>query len=114
MKRYSYKLVKDFIEKNRKNIDQVVLGMSEDWGWTSDVVFSNNKYKNTLEDGACIAGIDGSDWATPSMEVTYKDGTKIFVPAHDNAKSEEMNDRQKEMIEISSCRTYEELNKQDE
>lgn len=71
MKRYDFKIVKDFIEANKGIISQVSLGMHEDWFWTAETVYEDKKYTRELNDGDEICGIIGSEWATPVMEIDY-------------------------------------------
>lgn len=77
MKKYNTKFIKDYIEKNRDKIDTVSCGMREDWGWTADTVYENGEFKKGLQwnSGSIeIMGISGSYWATPVMNVTFKNG----------------------------------------
>ena len=76
MKYYDYKTVYEYIEKNKEAIEEVSLGMQEDWGWTSETVYSNGDYLVNLAEKPFIRFIDGSRWATPVMEVSFK--TKTF------------------------------------
>lgn len=74
--KYDYKKAKMLIEKEKKNIKEALLGMREDWFWTAEIVFEDDKYVIDLEQkNLTIAGIDGSFWATPVLEITYKDDT---------------------------------------
>ena len=75
MKYYDTKLIKNYIEKNKDVISSVDCGMKEDWGWTASTVYEDNKYSRDLNNEFVeIAGIEGSYWATPVMEVEFKDG----------------------------------------
>jgi hypothetical protein len=79
MKSYDYKRAYDFIEQNKESIESVTLGMHEDWFWTADTVFEDGEYQKDLTIEPPIGGITGSSWATPVMQVNYKDGTtKVF------------------------------------
>jgi hypothetical protein len=63
--------VKEFIEENKENLISVSAGLAEDWGWTSGEVWNNEKGYIPREDTYVYAC---SSWATPSIEVEYKDG----------------------------------------
>ena len=80
MAKYDYKLAYYYIEGNKDKIESAYLGMHEDWWWTASVIFENGEYQVDLNDeDLVIAGISGSYWATPTMEVNFKDGsTKTF------------------------------------
>lgn len=78
MKMYSFKKIMDFIEKHKDECDTILVGMSEDWNWTSATVWKVGKLmiqekrpkdyfgpSRVGEDGVHIAGIEGSRWATP-------------------------------------------------
>lgn len=83
MKYYDAKLIKGFIEKSKDEIDCVSCGMKEDWFWTGETVFQNGKILVDLENKTVkLAGIDGSYWATPVMEVLYKDGETHIIPCY--------------------------------
>lgn len=80
MKYYNTQLIREFIESHKNDIDTVECGMREDWSWTAETVFSNGNYDIEMSGASVtIAGIDGSYWATPVMEVTYKDGRREIV-----------------------------------
>ena len=80
MKYYSTKIIREFIETHKEEIDAVECGMHEDWGWTAETVFSDGDYDTDMNGASVsIAGIGGSCWATPVMEVTYKDGRRKII-----------------------------------
>lgn len=77
MKYYNPEFIKQYIKQHRAEIEEVELGMDEDWFWTSETIFKDGKYSSRCSlDGnrITVAGIDGSVWATPIMAVTFKDG----------------------------------------
>ena len=75
MRVYNTKLIRDFIEDNKNEIHSVICGMREDWSWTADKVFYDGEYIEDLSgEEVNIAGITGSTWATPIMEIEYKNG----------------------------------------
>lgn len=78
MKMYDYKAALAFIEKNRDEIQEVQLGMLEDWWWTAETIFGDDEFFVDLNDPELkIAGIAGSSWATPVMQIVYKNGVEI-------------------------------------
>lgn len=36
----------------------------------------------------CISGIYGSGWATPTLQLCFKDDTEKMIPCHDNGESD--------------------------
>ncbi len=80
MKYYDYKKAKSIIEENKsKGLVEASLGMKEDWYWTAEVIWDNDKYITELKEDIKIAGINGSNWATPVLELFYSDETKITL-----------------------------------
>ena len=82
MKHYNAKFIKEYIEDYNEQIDRVDCFMREDWSRTCDTVFKNGEFckgfdwkSNYLE----VAGITGSTWATPTMEVAFKDGRTEMI-----------------------------------
>ena len=77
--KYDYNKAKKIIEDN-KNAEQISLGMLEDLGWTTDVIW--NKEEGFLVDldepNLEIVGIGGSNWATPVAIIEGKWGKKII------------------------------------
>ena len=76
MANYDFISIKEFIEKHKEHIAEVSLGMHEDWFWTAETVFQDGDYTKELNENTTIGGISGSNWATPVMEITYKDGSE--------------------------------------
>jgi hypothetical protein len=75
MKHYDFEKVKAFIEKHANIIETASLGFNEDWFWTADTIYENKEFTVDLTDPELlIGGINGSVWATPTLEVTYFDG----------------------------------------
>lgn len=73
MKKYNFKKAFDFIEKNKEKIKEASLGMNEDWSWTADTIFENGEFTQDLSDDKLeICGINASTWATPTLEIVYK------------------------------------------
>lgn len=82
MKHYNTSFIKSYIEERKEQIESVNCGMREDWGWTADTVFENGEFVSKFDwQGKWleVAGIDGSAWATPIMEVDFKDGRTEIV-----------------------------------
>lgn len=42
-KYYDNKIIRDFIEKNKDEIEEVSVGMAEDWGWTASTIWENRR-----------------------------------------------------------------------
>lgn len=83
MKYYSTNIIREFIEAHKENIETVECGMREDWSWTADTIYSNGEYQIDVSGSSVrIAGINGSYWATPIMEVTYKDGRREILDCY--------------------------------
>ena len=80
MKYYDYERAKSIIKENKKNgLVEASLGMKEDWYWTGETIWANNKYITKLKENTEIGGIKGSSWATPVLELFYSDETKIIL-----------------------------------
>jgi hypothetical protein len=76
MAKYDFKSAKQFIEAHKDKIASATMGMREDWFWTAETVFEDGEYKVDLDaDGLKIAGIKGSMWATPTLEIEFNNGT---------------------------------------
>lgn len=63
--------VKKFIEENKENLVSVSAGLAEDWEWTSGEVWNSEDGYIPKENTYVYAS---SRWATPSIEVEYKNG----------------------------------------
>ncbi len=80
MKYYDYNKAKSIIKANKKNgLVQASLGMKEDWYWTAETIWEDNKYNTKLKEDTKIGGINVSHWATPVLELIYKDETKLIL-----------------------------------
>lgn len=76
MKYYDVAKAKKLIEDNISSINSASLGMDEDWFWTAETIFEDGAFTIDLENtGGFIGGINGSVWATPTLEIEYKDGS---------------------------------------
>ena len=82
MKHYSTKFIKKYIDEHKRKILSVYCGMREDWSWTAAKVFENGELSCDYDWGSeniSVAGITGSTWATPVMEVEFNDGRTEIV-----------------------------------
>ena len=94
MKHYDFNKAKELIAKNIAYLESASLGMHEDWGWTSETIWRDGKYTESFDKGADeidfeIAGINGSSWATPTLELIFKNGDEKMIECHDNGKSDD-------------------------
>lgn len=72
---FDWKKAKEFIDANSDKIASVTVGLAEDWTYTSGEVYENGKYI-PQEDTYVYAS---SSWATPAMDIEYKDGNTETV-----------------------------------
>jgi len=78
MKNYDYKSAKLIIKDYKKDgLVEASLGMKEDWFYTGETIWENNKYIIKLKANTEIGGIKGSNWATPIIELIFKDGSSL-------------------------------------
>jgi hypothetical protein len=82
MKKYDFIKAHYFIAKLANEIESVSLGMREDWFWTAQTVYEDNKFTMNLRIKDKMGGIKGSTWATPSMQVCFKDGREVMVDCY--------------------------------
>lgn len=91
MKYYDYKKAKDTI-LNTPGVLNASLGMAEDWFWTGEEVYKDGAFVIDLDDGPYIAGIKGSDWATPILRMEFADDlykdVEVFKKEDDNPDAE--------------------------
>ncbi len=81
MKYYSMAKAKSYIWAQKENLKEAYLGMHEDWGWTAEQIWVDGNFVEKfkmLGDSVTVAGIEGSAWATPAIELVFKDGSRIF------------------------------------
>jgi len=81
--KYDYNKAKKIIEDN-KNAEQISLGMLEDLGWTTDVIWNKKEgfLVNLDNPNLEISGIDGSNWATPVAIIEGKWGKKKIIECY--------------------------------
>lgn len=108
MKNYDFKKAKSIIAEHSTDIESASLGMHEDWFWTAETIWEGGKFKRELPEDAesiftqyaerrksgmslldeesrqydniLIAGIYCSYWATPTLQLTFKDGSDKMIP----------------------------------
>lgn len=73
-KNYDFKAAKSIIETHKEDIKSAEIGMEEDWFWTTEIVFEDGEYVIDLDTVERIAGINGSDWATPVLRLYFNTG----------------------------------------
>jgi len=87
MKNYDYPKAKAVI-LTAQNLESASLGMGEDWWWTAETIWEGGEWKHpifqseTLDPEAVIAGIRGSNWATPTLHLVFKDGRQVKAPCY--------------------------------
>jgi hypothetical protein len=80
-KTYDFAAALKYIQTNSDYLDSVSLGMQEDWFWTAETVYEDERLTRELDkEGLKIGGIDSSHWATPTMHIIFKDGREEFKP----------------------------------
>lgn len=87
MKKYNTNFIKNYIDEHKKEIETVNCGMREDWGLTAETVFENGELSSDYDwskEHISVAGISGSTWATPVMEVEFKDGRTEIVDCYED------------------------------
>ena len=83
MKKYDYTKALAKIEEQKDTIASASLGMSEDWFWTGEEVFDGTDFvKDLTAPDLEIAGISGSHWATPTLQIRYKSGKELQEPCY--------------------------------
>ena len=116
MRYYDFQKAKEIIFKHEENLSEASLGMHEDWAWTAETVWENGKYVRELPENAdalnkeyeglreqgvsifddsmdkfnviLIGGIYGSNWATPTLELVFKDESIRMIPCHSDGTRE--------------------------
>ena len=82
MKHYDYNKAKEIINNHLDGLKEVSLGMEEDWFWTGETIWEDGLYKNELNDEILIGGINGSNWATPIIRLTFEDGSETELDCY--------------------------------
>lgn len=80
-KKYDFELAKYIIEAEKpKGLKVANMGMYEDWFWTAQEVWNKEGgYAKELHVIKEIAGISGSDWATPVLHLEYEDQRERYI-----------------------------------
>lgn len=87
MKKYNANFIKNYIEQHKEEIIRVHCGMREDWSWTAETIFENGELSSDYDwnkETISVAGISGSTWATPVMEVEFKEGRTEIVNCYED------------------------------
>lgn len=112
MKHYDFEKAVKLVDLHRDLITSASLGMHEDWFWTAETIFENGEFKRVFPtneaskqkfdeflakrkagmsilgdeikqyDDIMIAGINGSDWATPTLQLIFTDGEDKMFPCY--------------------------------
>lgn len=75
MKLYDFEKARRLVEEHKPRLESAALGMREDWFWTGMTVWEEGCYVLAgMEEGTTeeIAGIPGSFWATPTLELKLR------------------------------------------
>lgn len=96
MKKYNTEFIKKYITEHKDEIESVECGMREDWFWTAETVYKNGDFCKRFDwnkKHISVAYIDGSTWATPVMNVNFKDGREEVVPCYEDDGESESEER---------------------
>ncbi len=91
-KSYDYELAKEIVESKANEISKAYLGMQEDWFWTATSVYEDNAWNVDLRLEPEIAGLSGSSWATPVLQLLYKNGEEEFIECYQGSSDSERPD----------------------
>lgn len=111
MKTYDFKKAISLIESNKDNLASAALGMHEDWSWTAETIWEDGTFNRQFPDNSkeiyaeyrqkrmggmsmlsdearkydciLIGGLYGSDWATPTLQLVFKDGDDKMIPCYE-------------------------------
>ncbi len=80
MATYDFKQAKKLIQLNSDKLIEASLGIKEDWFWTANTVYEEGKFVVDLDAIKEIAGITGSCWGTPTLQLRLKgeEATKMI------------------------------------
>ena len=79
MKNYNFEKAKELILENKENLKEVSLGMHEDLFWTAETIWEDGEFTIELNDKTEISGIQGSSWATPTLQLIFKNDTEEMI-----------------------------------
>ncbi|MEB7968788.1 hypothetical protein NGH81_06655 [Enterococcus faecalis] len=93
-KLYDFKKAKELIdvEVDNADVDKVFLGTLSDYFWTAETVWEKGEYIIDLGKVKTIAGIPGSDWDTPIINIYYSDGKEKKFECFKEVTSDEFAD----------------------
>ena len=80
-KNLDFKKAYQIIENGKDNIDYVIGGLAEDWGYTKGTIFMNGKYVKEDKDDFETPYFS-SYWATPAIEINYKNGESKMIECY--------------------------------
>lgn len=91
MRFYDFAKAKKIIEESKKKVVSADFGMEGDWSWTAETIYEDGQFNiaPTDDNKVVIAGIKGSVWAVPLLELNYDDGTSEQMPCFYGEKTDE-------------------------
>ena len=78
---YDFELAKKIVQKYSDLLEEAALGMAEDFGGTGETIYEEGMFLENINKGT-IGGICGSGWATPILQLTFKDGSEKFLDCY--------------------------------
>ena len=83
MSAYDFNLAKKTIQKYSDLLEKATMGMVEDWFWTAETVYKGGVFQVDMDDEKLtLGGINSSSWATPTLQLLFKDGTVKFLDCY--------------------------------
>lgn len=89
MKTYDFVKVQRLIEEHASDLNEAFLGMHEDWAWTAETIWVDGDYTQDLSITTQIGGLGGSSWATPTLQLIFKNGTDKMIPCYTGESEKE-------------------------
>ena len=72
---YDFAKAKSIIDENADDIVMATLYMAPDYEWTAETVWKDGAYTmDLLDPNATVAGLRYSLWASPALNLLYRDG----------------------------------------
>ena len=72
---YDFAKAKSIIDENADDIVMATLYMAPDYEWTAETVWEDGAYTmDLLDPNATVAGLRYSLWASPALDLRYRDG----------------------------------------
>lgn len=100
---YNFILAKQIINSTT-NLQSASLGMHEDWFWTAETICKKESgYLLDLNEKTKIAGIQGSSWATPVLQLEFEDGSEKTINCFKGIVKSDLEKIEKEMFFASGC-----------